>query len=160
MIIGEAPGRTEAQTNSPFIGRAGDLLSKILKEAGIDREKCYVTNATKCLPTDNGKKIRPPSQIEIDNCKKWLWSEIKTVNPRLIFTLGKIPTFLLLSKQLKKSLALKDVVGKSHSVDYINSTIIPNYHPSWLMQYGKEYTKQATLIFEAGNKLYGQAITF
>jgi len=134
MIIGEAPGADEDLLGEPFIGRCGDLLTKMLDECGVGRENTYITNVVKCRPVE-GKKNRAPTAEEIATCKRWLWGEMKNVNPKVILTLGKTPTGLLL--KLKKSFKLADYINKRYQPEYLTASIIPCYHPSYLMQTGK-----------------------
>lgn len=155
MIIGEALGENEMLLAKPFIGIAGNMLNKMLDQAGLDRQKCYVTNTVKCRPTDCGKKNRPPTQQEIKSCSPYLWEEINIVRPKLIFTLGKVPTLELLKQVgVKKSFKLENVVGKTHTIlshgksDSYYTTVVPNYHPSYIMQYGKAKIDRAVDIFK------------
>ena len=110
MLVGEAPGADEDLLGEPFVGRCGDLLTKMLTDLGIDRENVYITNTVKCRPVE-GKKNRPPKKEEIQSCKNWLWKEIQEVAPKVIVTFGKVPTSLLL-KISKHKLKLGDVVGR------------------------------------------------
>ena len=113
MVLGEAPGSDEDETGEPFIGRCGDLLTKMLEGTGIKRDSIYITNVVKCRPTkDNkGRSNRPPSTEEVSNCKRWLWGEIKALKPKAILTLD---------------------------LEYMEDTcVVPCYHPSYLMQTGK-----------------------
>ena len=138
MILGEAPGADEDATGEPFVGRCGDLLTKMLSDCGIERDSTYITNVVKCRPTKNnkGKSNRPPTSQEVDNCKRWLWNELKILKPKVILTLGKVPTGLLL--KLKKTFKLADYIEKEISLDYMDNTyVVPCYHPSYLMQTGK-----------------------
>ena len=73
MLVGEAPGADEDLLGEPFVGRCGDLLTKMLTDLGIHRENVYITNTVKCRPVE-GKKNRPPKKEEIQSCKSWLWS--------------------------------------------------------------------------------------
>lgn len=147
VIVGEALGEDEALSGEPFVGRCGQLLDKMLKEAGIDREQAFVTNTVRCRPVE-GKANRPPSKTEIQNCKTWLWKELQIVQPKVILTLGKVPTGTLLSGQLKKSFKLGNVVGTMFNVMYIDSIIVPCYHPSYLMVHGKAKMDDAMEILE------------
>ena len=135
MIIGEAPGADEDMLAEPFIGRCGDLLTKMRDDSGVSRDNTYITNVVKCRPVQ-GKKNRAPSTEEIETCKRWLWEEMKVVNPRVILTLGKTPTGLLL--KLKKTFKLADYINKAHQVEYLQSLVVPCYHPSYLMQTGRD----------------------
>jgi len=144
MLLGESPGQDESILGEPFVGRCGDLLNKMLENAKIDRKLLYVTNTTKCRPTkDNrGKSNRPPTDDEINNCKPWLWSEIKLIKPKLIITLGRIPANTLL--KLKTSVSLGSIIGKKHDVVWndVSTTIIPTWHPSYLMVHRADLVKQ------------------
>ena len=135
MLVGEAPGADEDLLGEPFVGRCGDLLTKMLTGLGINREDVYITNTVKCRPVE-GKKNRPPKKEEIQSCKAWLWKEMQEISPKVIVTFGKVPTSLLL-KISKHKLKLGDVVGKMQHVDYTESVIVPCYHPSYLMQTGR-----------------------
>ena len=144
MLIGEAPGRDEDELGQPFCGRCGDLLTKMLLDAGIDRSKVFITNVVKCRPTKpDGKSNRPPHAEEITICKKWLWAEIQAIKPKAIMTLGKVPSNLLLGNKLQ----MKDLVGRQHKLSFCD-IVIPNYHPSFIMVYGKEYLDASVDIFK------------
>lgn len=135
MFVGEALGEDESIYGEPFVGRCGRFMNvQMLSPAGIKREDLYITNTVKCRPT-KGNANRPPSDVEITKCKGWLWEEIKLVKPKVIVTLGKIPTYTLLNKELKKSFTLKSVIGKSFDMDFngIKTKVYPLYHPSYLM---------------------------
>lgn len=137
FIIGEAPGADEDLLNRPFCGRSGQLLDKLLKKAGIIRENVFVTNVVKCRPPDN----RTPTKSEIAHCKGWLWKEMQMVNPKIIITLGKTPTCLLL--HLPNTITLGKYVGQPHKPEYLpNATIYPWYHPSFLLRKGGSFDEQ------------------
>jgi len=146
MIVGEALGKDESFVEEPFVGRCGKLLTKMLSEAGIDREKVYVTNVVKCRPTKNGGTCnRAPTNEEIGECKEWLYKEILEVNPEVVITLGKVPTYTLLRETLKKSFRLIDVVGEYTRVYGYN--VIPAYHPSFIMGHGRKKLEEEIEIF-------------
>jgi DNA polymerase len=84
MFVGEAPGRTEDLRGEPFVGAAGKKLDAMLEKNGILRESVYITNVVKCRPPNN----RVPTQQERDACNKYLESEIKVINPKVICVLG------------------------------------------------------------------------
>lgn len=140
MFIGEAPGETEIELGRPFVGLCGRLLEQILKDAGINRDDIYIANAVNCRPHDDGKN-RPPSKTEIVACKGWLSAQINLVKPTKIFTLGSTPAKLLLHTVLGKTFKLKDVIGKEYRTDFLLCPVIPLYHPSFLLQYGRKYTQ-------------------
>lgn len=142
MFIGEAPGQEEDEQDMPFVGRSGDLLNVLLKEADINRSQAYVTNTVKCRPT-LGKKNRPPTDYEINSCKLELWNEIKFVRPKIIVTLGLVPTRLLL--HLEKKERLQKYVGKCLIMwEYTpRIAIMPLWHPSFLLRSKQEFTNRA-----------------
>lgn len=144
MLIGEAPGENEDIENMPFVGRAGDLLDKLLIEGKLSRKQCYLTNLVKCRPIGEprGKYInRPPSKEEIAICKPYLWKEMKLLNPAVIVTLGKVPTQLLLdghNENFKKKKPMDELVGTAFDVPYLRAKIVPAWNPSFLLR-GKAY---------------------
>jgi uracil-DNA glycosylase family 4 len=139
FIVGETSDKEADIMGEPFVGLTGDLLTKLLSESGISRERVYLTNLIKCY---NGK-IDISKEI-IDTCKGWLWSELLIVNPSIVVTLGKLPTQTLL--KLKPSFKMQDVVGKEHSVGYMRAKIMPWYHPSYLLVRGAD-THKRTIEF-------------
>ena len=92
MFVGEAPGFNEDQQGEPFVGAAGQLLTRLLGEIGMAREDVYIANVLKCRPPNN----RDPQQDEIDSCKDYLRRQIVLIDPRVVVTLGNFATKLLL----------------------------------------------------------------
>ncbi|MFQ6109372.1 MAG: uracil-DNA glycosylase, partial [Candidatus Aminicenantales bacterium] len=86
MFVGEAPGRDEDIQGKPFVGRAGQLLTKIIQAMSFRREEVYITNVVKCRPPKN----RTPHREEIEKCRGYLLEQIQIINPRVIVTLGKV----------------------------------------------------------------------
>jgi uracil-DNA glycosylase family 4 len=120
MFIGEAPGHDEDLSGIPFVGRAGQLLDKILEAAGIRRDDVYIGNIIKCRPPNN----RTPLTTEIDACMPYLAKQIQYVSPKIICTLGLPATQTLLG--LKGAMAsLRGKVYKCREM-----RIIPTYHPA------------------------------
>jgi len=145
MIVGEAPGEDESDAEEPFVGAAGRMLNKTLESCKINRKNIYVCNTVNCRPTKDCKN-RPPDKKEIQLCGDWLNQQIEVVKPKVIFTLGKVPTRYLL--KLPTTIKLEDYVGKiQKGDDYI---IIPNWHPSYLLQYGRAKTEDAIRVFKLG----------
>ncbi len=151
MIVGEAPGEDESIAEEPFIGQAGMMLNKLLQGAGLNRNDLYIANLVNCRPTE-GKRNRPPTKAEINACNQWLISQILAVRPKVIFTLGKLPTFNLLG--LKTTAKLHDYIGKESEWKRgdFQCKIIPNLHPSYVMQYGKKEVQLTSDIFKIGLK--------
>ncbi len=91
MVIGEGPGETEDRLGRPFVGRAGELLERMLHAIGLRREDVYICNTVKCRPTavENGRvRNRPPDPQELRNCRPYLDEQIATIRPRVILCLG------------------------------------------------------------------------
>jgi uracil-DNA glycosylase family 4 len=122
MFVGEAPGRDEDIQGRPFVGKAGQLLTKILKAMGLDRREVYITNVVKCRPPNN----REPNSEEIGKCKGYLLEQIERINPKVIVTLGNVPThFFVPSKQGVTSL-------RGEFYPYQDRLVMPTFHPSYL----------------------------
>lgn len=154
LLVGEAPGEDESLVEEPFVGMAGRMLDRLLKEAGLNRTSIHITNLVKCRPTV-GKKNRPPTKKEIKACTGWIADEIMLIKPKVIFTLGKLPTIHLLN--LKSTMKLHDYVGTLNNFhihdcmgEHINIDVIPNLHPSYIMQYGKKEISLAVDTFKKG----------
>ncbi len=91
MLVGEAPGAEEDRQGLPFVGRSGALLTRMLNDAGLPRERVFIANTLKCRPPDN----RDPRAEEIESCRPWLIEQIRLIEPRVIATLGNFATKLL-----------------------------------------------------------------
>ncbi len=124
MFIGEAPGRDEDLQGVPFVGRAGQLLTKILQSIKIKREDVFIANILKCRPPNN----RNPLPDEIDNCIEYLLKQIDIIKPKVICALGAVATKTLL-KTDKNISSMRGQKLKFHNV-----TFIPTYHPSYLLR--------------------------
>ncbi len=124
MFVGEAPGRDEDVQGRPFVGRAGQLLTKIINAMQFKREEVYITNIVKCRPPEN----RTPHVDEIEKCKGYLLSQIEMIQPRVIVTLGKVATDFFVRSRLGMS-ALR---GKF--TEYGDIQVMPTFHPSYLIR--------------------------
>lgn len=124
MFIGEAPGRDEDIQGIPFIGRAGQLLTKILQSIKIKREDVFIANILKCRPPNN----RNPLPDEIDNCIEYLLKQIDIIKPKVICALGAVATKTL----LKTDRNISSMRGQK--LEFHNVTFIPTYHPSYLLR--------------------------
>ncbi|MBE9215204.1 uracil-DNA glycosylase [Plectonema cf. radiosum LEGE 06105] len=125
MIIGEAPGQNEDETGLPFVGRAGQLLEKILASANIDSEQdVYIANINKCRPPGN----RNPTTEEIKACKPYLLEQIRLVNPKIILLTG--------ATALKGLLAEKRAISKIRGqwIEWEGRLCMPIFHPSYLLR--------------------------
>lgn len=121
MLVGEAPGREEDLQGKPFVGAAGKILTEGLSQVGLSREEVYIANILKCRPPGN----RDPLPEEIQSCFPYLESQIEIISPRIICTLGKFATQVLLDT----SRGITHLRGTPQW--YKNNIIlIPIYHPA------------------------------
>ncbi|MHB8231909.1 MAG: uracil-DNA glycosylase [bacterium] len=125
MFIGEAPGAEEDNTGRPFVGKAGQLLTKIIESINLKREDVYIANIIKCRPPEN----RNPMEDEIAACASFLKEQISVIKPKIICTLGKFSTEFIIGEGKG---AISSVRGKEF--DYEGITVIPTYHPSYLLR--------------------------
>ncbi|MFQ6617211.1 MAG: uracil-DNA glycosylase family protein [Fidelibacterota bacterium] len=124
VLVGEAPGREEDLQGEPFVGRAGQLLNKILKALNLKREEVYIANVIKCRPPNN----RDPFQDEIRECEPYLKLQLKLINPHVIIALGRVAAQSL----LKINLSLAQMRGKVFK--YQNIDLMVTYHPAALLR--------------------------
>jgi len=124
VFIGEAPGREEDLRGEPFVGRAGQLLTRILASVGFTREEVYITNILKCRPPDN----RDPNEQEVRACKPYLKRQIELLEPVLICALGRVAGQNLLERNASLS------VLRQHIHYYEDVRTIVTYHPAALLR--------------------------
>ena len=124
MLIGEAPGRDEDLKGEPFVGKAGQLLDKTLAAIDFKREEVYIGNIIKCRPPGN----RDPLPEEIALCLPYLLHQIEIIRPKVILTLGRISTQVL----LKTNAPLSRLRGEVH--DFNGIAVIATYHPAALLR--------------------------
>ena len=124
MLIGEGPGYDEDVKGRPFVGKAGQLLTKILQSINLPREEVYIANIIKCRPPQN----RNPEPDEIESCHPFLMKQIKVIQPKIICALGTFSAQTLLKTDVKIS-ALR---GKFYDLEGIK--VIPTYHPAFLLR--------------------------
>lgn len=124
MFVGEAPGRDEDQQGLPFVGRAGQLLTKIIESIGLERKHVFIANTLKCRPPKN----RPPKPDEIENCNHFLMEQIKMIQPKIICALGKFAAQTVLNSETP----ISRLRGKFH--DFNGIPLMPTYHPAYLLR--------------------------
>ena len=138
MLIGEAPGRDEDQQGIPFVGRAGQLLNKMLLAINLQREDVYITNVVNWRPPDN----RTPNDEEILEFLPFLQRQIDIIKPKFIFLLGGVAAKAILSTPL----ALGKLRGKWHEYKSLNLdesiATIASYHPAFLLR-SPQYKKHS-----------------
>jgi DNA polymerase len=124
MFIGEGPGYEEDQQGVPFVGKAGQLLDKMILAMGLDRPEVYIANVVKCRPPGN----RNPEPDEVAACEPFLRGQIDAVAPRIIVTLGKFAAQTL----LKTNAPISALRGKWHK--YQSIPLMPTFHPAFLLR--------------------------
>jgi DNA polymerase len=124
MFVGEAPGADEDVQGEPFVGRAGQLLTKIIEAIGLKREDVYIANVIKCRPPGN----RNPEPDEVEQCEPFLFGQIDTVKPKVIVALGKFAAQCL----LRTNDPITRIRGREFK--YRDAVLIPTYHPAYLLR--------------------------
>lgn len=124
MFVGEAPGEEEDKRGEPFVGRAGQLLTKIIEAIGLTRDQVYIANVIKCRPPGN----RNPEPDEVAQCEPFLFRQIDAIRPRVIVPLGKFAAQSLL-KTMDPITRLR-----GRQFDYRGAVLIPTFHPAYLLR--------------------------
>jgi uracil-DNA glycosylase len=124
MFVGEAPGGDEDIQGIPFVGRAGQLLTKIIEAIDLKRDDVYIANVIKCRPPQN----RNPEPDEVDTCEPFLFQQIDIIKPKVIVALGKFAAQALL-RTLDPISRLRGRV-----YDYRGAKLIPTFHPAYLLR--------------------------
>jgi DNA polymerase len=130
MFVGEAPGAEEDRQGEPFVGPAGQLLTRMIAAMGFSREDVYIANILKCRPdvTPGTSGNRPPKPDEMDTCKPYLLSQIDIIKPRVIVALGNIATQGLLGSAAPPA-ALRGTWQSLRGIP-----VMPTFHPSYLLR--------------------------
>ncbi len=125
VFVGEGPGRDEDIQGRPFVGRAGQLLTKIIRAMKLERKDVYICNVVKCRPPGN----RNPQPDEVASCEPFLMKQIESINPEVIVSLGSVATGLMLKL---KNFKMGQLRGTFHQ--YGNSKLMITYHPAALLR--------------------------
>jgi len=135
MVVGEGPGEEEDKQGKPFVGRAGQLLTRMLASVGFDRERdCYIANVVKCRPERN----RNPEPDEVAACNPFLMAQLDTIQPLVILALGNFAAQTLLGTRE----GISKLRGKTY--EYRSSTLVPTFHPAFLLRNpGQEFKRMA-----------------
>jgi uracil-DNA glycosylase len=127
MFVGEGPGEQEDLRGIPFVGRAGQLLTRLIEGIGSTRDEVYIANVVKCRPPGN----RDPVPLEIERCRPYLEAQLHFVDPRVVVTLGNFATKLLLDTRE----GITKVRGREFPYRR-NAVLIPTFHPSAVLRNG------------------------
>ena len=125
MFVGEAPGADEDLQGEPFVGRAGQLLTKIIQSIGLERADVYIANVIKCRPPGN----RNPEPDEIAQCRPFLFRQIDAIRPRVIVALGTHAAHSLLEIDTPISRLRGQVIPFRHG-----AVVVPTFHPAYLLR--------------------------
>jgi uracil-DNA glycosylase len=124
MFIGEAPGRDEDLKGEPFVGRAGQLLTDIIKAMKLTRDDVYIANVIKCRPPEN----RNPEPDELEECRPYIRRQIEIIQPKVIVTLGKFA----LQSLMERGYAI--TAARGSWLDFHGTKVMPTYHPAYLLR--------------------------
>jgi len=124
MFVGEAPGADEDVQGIPFVGRAGQLLTKMINAIQLDRDQVYIANVIKCRPPGN----RNPERDEIDTCQPYLFQQVEAIRPKVIVALGTFAAQTLLESMD----SISRLRGRVY--DFRGAKLIPTFHPSFLLR--------------------------
>ncbi len=124
VFVGEAPGADEDEQGLPFVGRAGQLLTKIIEAMGLSRKDVYICNILKCRPPQN----RNPLPAEIAACEPFLQEQLKSISPQIICALGTFAAQTL----LRTDVPISVLRGRFHTYEGIK--LMPTYHPAYLLR--------------------------
>ena len=130
MFVGEAPGADEDRKGEPFVGAAGQLLTKIIGTMGLSREEVYIANILKCRPDTLGRTSgnRAPTEDEMNTCVPWLHRQIDLIQPKVLVALGKTAVGGLLEREV----AITRFRGQWQ--EYRGIPLMPTYHPAYLLR--------------------------
>jgi len=130
MFVGEAPGADEDKQGEPFVGRAGQLLTKIIKAMGFARGEVYIANILKCRPDTPGSSYgnRPPTPTEMQTCRPYLMEQIDIIQPKVIVALGAVAVEGLLGTRAP----MRELRGRWDSFN--GTPLMVTYHPAYLLR--------------------------
>ncbi len=149
VLVGQGPGSVEEETGRPFVGPSGEYLDRVLTEAGLQREKLWITNVIKCraVKKEKGRLLdRAPLAAEIKACRPWLEGELEIVQPRITICLGAPAAHALIDKKLK--------LGEEHGrirEGPGGTRFLATFHPAYVLRLGavdpdaRERTRRALI---------------
>jgi uracil-DNA glycosylase family 4 len=134
FFIGEGPGETEDQTGRPFVGKAGQLLEKMIGAMGLSRSQVFIANIVKCRPPNN----RVPGLDEVETCTPYLVRQLETIRPQVIVTLG-LPAVKYMTGDLRLTMGRM----RGTFIDWRGIRMMPTYHPAYLLRSYTEANRAA-----------------
>ena len=150
VVIGEGPGADEDAQGLPFVGRAGQLLTRMLDSVKVSRDEVYITNTVLCRPPGN----RNPEPDELAACAPFLADKLAVIQPKVILSLGSVATQAL----LRTREPIGKLRGRMHA--YGNAVLIPTFHPAFLLRNpGQDYKRMAWDDLKLAKREYDQRRT-
>ena len=150
VVIGEGPGADEDAQGLPFVGRAGQLLTKMLASVNLSRDEVFITNAVLCRPPGN----RNPEADELAACAPFLADKLAVIQPKVVLALGSVATQSL----LRTKEAIGKLRGRLHA--FGDAVLIPTFHPAFLLRNpGQEYKRMAWEDLKLARREYDQRRT-
>ena len=125
VFVGEGPGEEEDRRGEPFVGKAGQLLDRMIAAMGLSRPAVYIANVVKCRPPGN----RTPMEDEVEACKPFLAMQLAVIRPEAIVALGSVAAQTLLQTQA----SISSLRGRFHTYEGI--PVMPTYHPAYLLRH-------------------------
>ena len=133
MFVGEGPGEEEDRQGQPFVGKAGQLLTRIIEAMGLKREKVYIANIVKCRPPRN----RNPEPDEIASCSPFIQRQIEIIRPKILCALGGFASQTVLETSRK----ISQLRGRFHDLPFLTEAgikVMPTFHPAYLLRNPQE----------------------
>jgi uracil-DNA glycosylase family 4 len=149
MFVGEGPGADEDRRGEPFVGRAGQLLTRLIEGIGLTRDDVYIANVVKCRPPGN----RDPQPQEIAECRPYLDAQLGFVAPRVVVTLGNFATKLLLDTKV----GITRLRGEEHP--YGDAVLVPTLHPAAVLRGGGVALAQTRADFVVAKRVLARGAT-
>ena len=149
MFVGEGPGADEDRRGEPFVGRAGQLLTRLIEGIGLTRNDVYIANVVKCRPPGN----RDPQPQEIAECRPYLDAQLGFVAPRVVVTLGNFATKLLLDTKV----GITRLRGQEHP--YGDAVLVPTLHPAAVLRGGGVALAQTRADFVVAKRVLARGAT-
>ncbi|MFO1538155.1 MAG: uracil-DNA glycosylase [Actinomycetota bacterium] len=149
MFVGEGPGADEDRRGEPFVGRAGQLLTRLIEGIGLTRDDVYIANVVKCRPPGN----RDPQPQEIAECRPYLDAQLGFVAPRVVVTLGNFATKLLLDTKV----GITRLRGQEHP--YGDAVLVPTLHPAAVLRGGGVALAQTRADFVVAKRVLARGAT-
>jgi len=132
ILVGEGPGETEDRTGRPFVGRAGQILDRALRDCGITRDDIFITNTVKCRACDwIGERAtnRPPTEVEVNACRPWLLAQIQLIQPRVVLCIGAPSAKNLIRRDFRITVER----GRFFPSEFAR-TILATLHPAYILR--------------------------